>query len=170
MFDRADEITLELLSNPVIASLLLAVAVSLIFSIGAPRSEYKSRFVINLRRLTGYSIPIILLGFVSGYLTGISRVAAVGSLIPAVLTLVSGVSVYLFRTKSNAIASAIAYSLFMFGFSIFYGIQVGAFEREYKQTARFIFLSDQEREIRTYRFNHELPSDPPNWILGISKD
>ena len=35
----------------------------------------------------------------------------------------------------------------MFGLSLFYGIQVGAYEREYNQADRYIFLSQQDHRF-----------------------
>lgn len=170
MFDRVDEITVGLLLKPVIIGFAISILFSLILSVGSPWSQFFKRFANNLWRFAGYALPVVLLGYISGYLTGISRTAAVASVIPAVLTFVGGLSIYLFGYKSGANVIAAGYSVFLFGFSIFYGIQVGAFEREYEQTDRYIILSNQEKTIRTYRQNLGLPTDPPDWITGAAKN
>jgi len=170
MFDRADEITLELLFKPILLASAASVILSLILSMGESRGRYQSRFVGNLKRVVSFCLPIVMLGFASGYLTGISRVAAVGNLIPAMLTLVGGLSIFLFKTRSDSVTRSVGFSIFMFGFSIFYGIQVGAFDREYQQTDRLTALSDQELAIRNYRKNLGLPEDPPDWITGAAKN
>jgi hypothetical protein len=168
MIGGADEITITLIVKPLVLGLLLAFAFSLLSAIRPSGHRYLNRLILNARKFAGYSMPIVMLGFVSGYLTGISRTAAVGNLIPAMLTLVGGFAVYLFKTSGKSVV-AIGYCIFVFGFFIFYGIQVGAFERQYKQVDRLIFLSDQERQVRNYRYNHDLPTDPADWILGGSK-
>jgi hypothetical protein len=63
---------------------------------------------------------------------------------------------------------SIGFSVFMFGIAIFYGMQVGAYEREYNRVDRFRHLAKQEWEIRTYRKNLDLPNEPPNWMTGLS--
>jgi hypothetical protein len=170
MFDRVDEITAQLMLKPIVFGLFFAVIFSIAISFGTSRREYLKLFLLNARLFIGYSIPVVLLGYVSGYLTGISRTAAVGNLIPAVLTIVGGLIIYLFRTKSDHNIGSIGFSVSVFALSIFYGIQVGAFQREYRQVDRFMILADQEKKIRDYRLNLELPTDPPNWITGIHKD
>jgi hypothetical protein len=170
MFDRADEITIELLLKPIALGLIAAFVMSLVLSIGKSQAQFQTRFAVNLRSVVNLSVPMVMLGYASGYLTGISRAAAVGNLIPAMLTLVGGLSIYLFKTRSDSFTRAVGFSVFMFGFSIFYGIQVGAYDREYKQTDRLIVLSDQESRVRNYRHNANLPDDPPEWITGVAKN
>jgi hypothetical protein len=170
MFDEADEITVELLLKPVALGLIAAFVMSLVLSIGKSEAQFQTRLAANFRSVVYLSVPIVILGYASGYLTGISRAAAVGNLIPAMLTLVGGLSIYLFKESSDSFTRTVAFSVFMFGFSIFYGAQVGAYTREYKQADRLIVLSNQELRVRNYRSNAKLPGDLPEWITGAAKN
>jgi uncharacterized membrane protein (UPF0136 family) len=44
-------------------------------------------------------VPIALIAYIAGYLTGSSGSPAIGNLIPAVLTFIGGLNVYLFGAK-----------------------------------------------------------------------
>ena len=70
---------------PLVASGLLALGVR------ADRKEYISSFVAIF--------ALSLLGITAGQLTGLSRTSAVGTVLPAVLTLVGGMVVYLVGVK-----------------------------------------------------------------------
>ena len=50
--------------------------------------------------------------------------------------------------------------------SLLYGDDKAGLARELGRLDRLIFLSEQEKQIRTYRENRGLPADPPAWILG----
>jgi hypothetical protein len=168
MLSRADEITFGLLLKPILFGLFLAGVFCLVTSFRTTPEHFLKRLTVNIKTFVGYSVPIIVIGYISGYLTGVSRASAIGALVPAVLTLVGGLSLYLIQETSNKIV--IGYSLFMFGVSLFYGTQVGAYEREYNQADRYIFLSQQELEIRQWRKNNGLVPELPNWITGLAKE
>jgi hypothetical protein len=172
MFDEADEITIALLLKPIALGVIAAFVVSLVLSIEKSETPFQTRLAANFRSVVYLSVPIVILGYATGYLTGISRAAAIGNLIPAMLTLVGGLTIYLFKESSDSITRAVAFSVFMFGFSIFYGVQVGAYYREYKQADRLIKLSDQEWRVKNVRRNMIPPllEDPPEWITGIAKN
>src|SRR5262245_17755083 len=46
-------------------------------------TPYRQKFARSVPVAIGYALPLLLTGFVSGYLTGISRAPAVGDVVPA---------------------------------------------------------------------------------------
>jgi hypothetical protein len=87
--------TLVLVSLAVVVACFLAAIGGLIrYMTRPPGSMVSVAWLMKLGIFTG--IPFSIIGMVSGYLTGLSRVGAVSALVPAGLTLVGGVAVYLF--------------------------------------------------------------------------
>jgi predicted tellurium resistance membrane protein TerC len=69
-------------------------------------------------------VPFGIVGMVSGYMTGSSRVGAISNLVPAALTLIGAVAAYLFtKGGKSAIMSAFA----VVNFSIL--MLIGGYER-----------------------------------------
>jgi hypothetical protein len=66
-----------------------------------------------------------LLGFVVGYLTGSSREAAVGTVVPAVLTLIGGAAAYIVDTKGVQARAAVPGILVCFTIALLLGSMVG---------------------------------------------
>jgi hypothetical protein len=129
------------------------------------RSKYTDRVKRNALPAILFSIPTFFVAYVAGYLTGISRAPAVGNLVPSLLVLIGGLNIYLFGTSRENIA-LVGYSVFIFTLVLFFGFEVGVIDREIGRVARLVSLSDQEKLVRNYRENRELPPDPPAWILG----
>jgi hypothetical protein len=107
-------------------------------------------------------VPIVLIAYIAGYLTGISGSAAVGNLIPAVLAFIGGLNVYLFGATSEYKTLSI-YSIFLFAITLFYGVLDGGYEREGGREAQMQEFAARELRIRNYRQNLSLPPDPPSW-------
>jgi hypothetical protein len=126
-------------------------------------------FIASFKRLwpflMGYSIPIGLIAYVAGYMTSVSRAAAIGNLLPAALALIGGLYVYAFGAEAKHKA-LIGYCISFFAVVLIYGIQRGAFIREADREARIVALTRQELKIRTFRENLGLNPDPPAWILS----
>jgi len=120
-----------------------------------------------LSRVAGYyfsfGVPIALLAYVTGYLTSISRVAAVGAVLPAIIALIGGLNIYVFGSDSKY-KLVVGFCVCVFTVALFYGIQRGALERESGREARLLRLSEQERRVRNYREYRSLPSELPAWI------
>ena len=57
------------------------------------------------------AIPIVLIAYIAGYLTGISGSSAIGNLVPAVLAFIGGLNVYMFGAKVDH-RSLIIFSIF----------------------------------------------------------
>jgi hypothetical protein len=108
------------------------------------------------------SIPIVLVAYIAGYLTGISGSSAVGNLVPATLAFIGGLNVYLFGVNTNYRALSI-FAIFLFAIILFYGVLDGGYERVGSHEAQMQELAAQELRIRNYRQNLNLPPDPPSW-------
>jgi hypothetical protein len=71
-----------------------------------------------------------MLGLVTGVLTGFSRVPVAGAVIPAVLTLVGGLAMYLVRKENNSTRVLVSASLIALAFTLLVGSIWGAVLRE----------------------------------------
>ena len=148
--------------------LVMAIASGILFaafvSAFAAPGERAAALKVNALHALAFSAPISVLAFVSGYLTGVSRGGVVGNVLPAVLSLIGGIGLYVFGTE-NRFKIVIGYCVFMFAVNLLYGAQTGALERELGREARVKILSEQERRIRNFRYNLELDEQPPAWIV-----
>jgi hypothetical protein len=169
-FRDVDRIFFDLVSKPIAWGLLFALVY--FFAILAYERRYTRSNIFHIGlRAVGFSVPIVLLAFVAGYLTGISRSAAVGTIVPAVLTFVGALNVYAIAVMGSGTLAenkvAVGYSVFLFAFIFFYGVQSGAYYREYGNENRILALSKQEQKIRAARKNLGLPEDPPSWLWSL---
>ena len=150
--------------RPLLLGGILALVVAAIYSCVNRSISYKEKLRRNFSALFAISMPIALLGYVAGYLTGLSRSPTVGTIVPAVLTLIGGFGVYLFDVElKNRIL--IGYTIFLFALVLFYGANVGALNRETGLEGRLKELSQQEYRVRNFRKNLGLPADVPAWIF-----
>lgn len=150
--------------RPLILGAILAFVVAAFFSFINRSISYKEKLLRNFSALFAISMPIALLGYVAGYLTGLSRSPTVGTIVPAVLTLIGGFGVYLFDTEPKK-RILIGYTIFLFALVLFYGANVGALNREAGLEERLKDLSQQEFRVRNFRKNLGLPSGLPEWIF-----
>lgn len=165
MIGQAELMFLGLVTKPLLIGAIAGIALAACYSLQAGEVGYGEKLRRNLLPAIGYSIPITLVGYIAGYLTGISRSPAVGSVVPAVLAMIGGLNIYFFGTEAKN-RNLVGYCVFVFAFIFFYGVWGGVIDREVGRVGRFINLSEQEKTIRTYRENRDLPPDPPVWILG----
>lgn len=70
-----------------------------------------------------------LLGIVTGQVTGLSRVAAVGAVLPAVLSLIGGVLVYMIGTKSSRTHAFVAVGIIGLTANLIVGVYWGSHSR-----------------------------------------
>lgn len=129
-------------------------------------------FIAEFRRIFAYyffaSVPIALVGYSVGFLTGISRSPAVGNLLPAVLALIGGLSVYVFGTDTTY-KSLVGYCVSLLIVSLFYGTETGSFEREVHREDRLMAVFELERRLKLYRTHRDLPEKASDWLyLGES--
>jgi hypothetical protein len=152
-----------------ISSLLLPTlccfGLSLVFAIAMRMISSEQRLYRVLTFYFFHTLPIALIAFCAGVLTGLSRSPAVGSVLPAVLALFAGLTVYVFGSD-NRFKVVVGYSASVFIFLLFLGIQVGGFQRETQRESYLKYLSEQEFRIRAFRKNLGLPDEVPSWITG----
>jgi hypothetical protein len=72
------------------------------------------------------TLAFAILGMITGNITGLSRDPAVGVVIPAVLTLVSGLLVYLISTKGAAKQISVAAGIIAMSVNLLAGLYWGA--------------------------------------------
>jgi hypothetical protein len=115
----------------------------------------------------GNALPLALVGMVAGFLTGASRQPAVQALVPAVLTLVGIIFVYLIgRSRVQAPAAGFAVSVFALALLAGTAVGVTARVRDQELTTSIQVLkakSDRELVVRLYREALGLPSEMPEF-------
>jgi hypothetical protein len=110
-------------------------------------------------------IPVVLIAYIAGYLTGISGSSAIGNLVPAALAFIGGVNAYILSTKS-AFKSLTIFSIFLFAIILFYGALDGGYDRIAGLDAQLQAQTVRELHIRNLRQNLGLPADPPSWAAA----
>ena len=168
-FPAGDIVTLGILWRPFALAFGCAAAFALLFSLAAGRRRFAAAVRGNFPQLLAFSLPVVVLGYISGYLTGISRAPAVGNLVPAILSLVGGVGIYVFGTETR-FKGIVGYCVMMFAVALLYGTGIGALQNQLGFEERMKLLSDQERRIRNFRYNLDLDEQPPGWIVPGGKD
>jgi hypothetical protein len=84
----------------------------------------------NLWRNLGSVFALSLLGIVTGQITGLSRSGAVGDVLPAVLGLLGGLTLYLIGTKGRALQSVVAAGVIGLTLNLIVGIYWGSHSRQ----------------------------------------
>lgn len=135
-----------------VSAILLAI---LFFFIIRPRQE-RIEFILML-------LAFSMLGLVAGYLTGNSRESAVGAVLPAVLSFIGGLAVFLIG-KDKAHKTTVSLSVLTFSLSLLLGTSWGSIMRdmseEYKKSE--IYLKQRafiEAEVRDFRQSLDLPEN-----------
>lgn len=164
MFGEAEWTFLELAARPLIIAAIVAVVLTLVLSLSKSERPYWGRLGSNVVPALGYAFPIVFVAFVAGYLTGLSRAAVLGSVVAAVLALIGGLNLYFLGTD-NPNRGIIGASILVFTLMLLYGIEVGVVDREAARVTRLIQWSEQERQVRMWRQNRDLPAEPPAWLL-----
>ena len=127
---------------------------------GMRSGERKGTFVVI--------ISFASLGLVTGLLAGFSRAPVVGAVLPAVLSLVAGVAVYLLGAETPN-RSLVSLSIVALSTNLFIGATWGAVLREnaeeYKNRVEVRQTEAwMESEVRSYRRYLGLPDyPPPEW-------
>jgi hypothetical protein len=154
----------EVVVLALVAGTALGVSFAVLFSCQQKQTPYIRKLTLNIIPAVAFSISIVLVALVAGFLTGSSRAPAIGSVMPAILALFGGLNVYFFGVESKN-RVLVGYGVFIFTLAFFFGIEMGASDRELSRVSRLIELSNQEKEIRQYRQNKDLPSEFPGWVL-----
>jgi hypothetical protein len=102
-----------------------------------------------------------MLGIVTGYLTGFSREPVVGAVLPAVLSLFSGLAAFLIgRDKGNRIVVSLAVLAFAFSLvlSTGWGVVLRDIAEEHKVSKSYLVRRALiEAEVREFRRSLRLP-------------
>jgi hypothetical protein len=151
--------------RPLLMSIVVGAVFALAYSVLWRGRPLLRTIGTNLVVIWGYSIPISLIGYTTGYLTGDSRSPVVGGIVPSILTVIGGLSIYVFGTDDKY-KTIIGYNVLVFAFMLFYGITIGTYDREGYRADRLIDLSEQEQRVRVFRKNIGLPEEPPAWIVS----
>lgn len=124
-----------------------------------------SRGARNAVFLLGFSFPVALIAYVAGYLSTLGRASAIAQLLPAILTLMGAVCLYVFGAE-NKYRFTISYSICIFVIMLLYGTQYGAYKRDADQESRLNKLVAIELRLKTIRRNLGIGDDFPAWITG----
>jgi hypothetical protein len=115
--------------------------------------------------LSGFQagLPLGFVGMVAGFLTGSSREPAVSAIVPAILTFIGLVVVYMIG-KSNLRSIIVGFAVFVFSVDLLVGSVLGSASRNrYDELLTSIEFqkrkADQEFAIRLYRRALGLPLD-----------
>ena len=108
-------------------------------------------------------LPLGFVGMVAGFLTGASRAPAVSAVIPAILTFIGLIVVYMIG-KSNLRSGIAGFAVFVFSAELLVGSVLGSASRDRHDE---VFASvefqkrkaDQEFAIRLYRSALDLPPE-----------
>ncbi len=86
-------------------------------------------------------------GLSAGLMTGLSREAAVGDVLPAILSLIGGVAIYMASTGASVRRMIVSVAVFSLATTLWLGALWGASARhEFEMwTTNFSFLAEQER-------------------------
>lgn len=135
---------------------ILAVVILLATTISMLSSNKKQRIELFL-----VTLAFSILGMVTGYLTGFSRESAIGAVLPAVLSLMGGLMIFLVG-KNPESRTIVSISMIVFSFTLLLGSGWGSVMRdvagEHKKSENY--LKQQafiEAEVNEFRTILELP-------------
>jgi hypothetical protein len=154
-----------------LAGFLLLVSLVVFFIVYGIGRLWIRRSIVSSRRadvvLSGFLVGISLgfTGMIAGFLTGSSRAPAVSALVPAILTFIGLLIVYLIG-KGGLRSTIAGFVVFIFSANLLIGIVLGSASRdrheEYLESLTVQKLkADQEFGIRQYRRVLGLPLDAP---------
>src|SRR4029077_4523473 len=116
-------ITLNVLFSALLLSAMASVLAGTVFAfLEVPLASVHRQALWNTARLLGFSFPISLVAYIAGYLSTMGRTSAIGSVLPAVLTLIGGLNLYVFGTDQKY-RVLISYCVVLFATMLFYGTQ-----------------------------------------------
>ena len=148
--------------------LVAAFAASFIFSIRWRAQRGVARPTTDRSSLAAYAgicVPLAAIAFATGYLTGFSREPAVTATIPAILTLLGGIFVYMTTTHPGD-RGPMALGVVFFALVLIFTTNYYSSVRQRELMKRLVLLSEEEKLVRTRRANMDLPTDFPDWIMG----
>ncbi len=128
---------LNIFGTAVVVPLILAAIATIIVRVGKPAGVSAGTVFFAI-------FAFSVLGFVAGKVMSNSRDSAVGAVLPAVLTLLGGVTVYVMGVKEARFQGQVSAMLLCFALSLFIGSHFGAQLRyDYE-----VFLNDPRLSAR----------------------
>ncbi|WP_422376410.1 hypothetical protein [Roseibium sp.] len=121
-----------------IVSLVVSFVLIALFQLFGKRTRFRSKSVLGSRASRYLALLIITMAFLGtavGMAGGWSRVGVVGDIIPAVLGLIGGITVYLFENKGGKGVAAVPAAL-AFTITVFIGYQLGTENRNPTERAQ----------------------------------
>jgi len=159
-------ITLNLIFSTLLVSVLVSLIVGMVFAFfEVPIGSVPRQALWNALRLLGFSFPIALVAYIAGYLSTMGRSSTIGNILPATLTLLGALNLYVFGSE-NKYRVLISYCVVLFASMLLYGTQYGAYKRDVDQEFRLRELIKTEAKLKLIRRNLGLGDDFPAWILG----
>jgi hypothetical protein len=149
------------LATPVLSCLGFALVFAVVLRVMSDEQGYWKIFTYYFF----FTLPVSLIAFLAGDLTGLSRSPTVGAVLAAVLSLLAGLMVYVFGSD-NRFKIVVGYSAFVFVFTLSVGVEGGAYRRESQRERYLMYLSEQEYRVRIFRKKLDLPDEMPAWIVG----
>ena len=144
----------------------ITAAVSFVTAIAICLSpSLQLRFLQTVIPLFCFSLPVMGLGACVGYLMSLSREPAVSATIPAVLSLVGGLLIYVYSLDNIRKSIVAGTATVVFTLNLMLGSAFGSYLRETGRTERMLYAVEQERKIRNYRESRGLPADIPTWTF-----
>ncbi len=126
-----------------VVSGLVAVTVGLFMVVsGRHRDNGLMTRTVRLAWLSG--VPFAIVGIGVGYMTGLSRESAVGALIPAALTIIGGLGIYLYG-KSKRAAVLATFTILNFTILLLIGVLFGAGQRS--ESERMLESIDYQKHL-----------------------
>jgi uncharacterized membrane protein len=116
-----------------------------------------------------HAVPVALLAYTAGFMSGSSRVSVIGNLLAAIFAVMGGLNIYVFGTDSKN-KLIVGYCISVFAVAVLIGLQQGSTERYAGLERHMTYLSDLEGKIALYRKNLGIHERPADWLpLPASK-
>ena len=134
--------------------ILLVILLATVISMFAPNKTQRLELFLVV-------FAFSILGMVTGYLTGFSRESVVGAVLPAVLSLMGGLMIFLVG-KNQESRSIVSISMIVFALTLLLGTSWGAVMRstaeEFKKSEEYLkYQAFVEAEVNEFRSNLGLP-------------
>ncbi|MBX3498201.1 MAG: hypothetical protein KF889_02060 [Alphaproteobacteria bacterium] len=144
-------VTLQVMAPAlVLAGLIVAVLVLLAMAAQRRIRPALPAFVVSS------TFTVALLGFAIGYVTGNSRVSVVGEFLPAFLTLIGGIFVYVLSKDQRTPAGLATSIVFALAVSVLVSIYWGAVERDASEAAAELAKRQRAISDEEVRYQYEL--------------
>jgi len=111
-----------------------------------------------------FGLPMSVIAMMAGFLTGASREPAVDALVPATLTLLGGLAMYMVG-KGSLRGQVVGFAMLVFSINLMVGVSLGSISREkheaYLESAGYLKQqANTEFQVRSYRKGLGLPMSP----------